>query len=214
MSCSVNLLPAVLVHARTRNNRARAWWIACGTLLTSVVGVWAARTASDRVDQRLDTQVAELTRESSQKAREIVLAKSEARQAIERLLRLEALLQYNRWPERYGILANTAPEGVFLAELTVKPEADASAPRLNPGGGPVSASTAGKVQAQKTTTGHKRFRIVGYAASHTEITTLLTAISNLPGCSDVQLVSAASDPKFKDFSIRFECAGLSIEGHP
>lgn len=217
MSCTVNLLPAALVHVRVRNDRARGWGLACGTMLTAIVGLWAGRIASDRVDQRLEAQAAELTRDTAEKSREVVVANSQALQAAQRLNRLAGLLRYSRWPERYERLAATAPTGIFLTELIVKPGADTEVVRPSPDTAVAGRSVARVADSQRSTPPElqtKQFRIVGYAANHGEIASLVAAISSLPGCSEVQLVSATSDAKFKDFSIRFECSGISREGNP
>lgn len=214
MNCSVNLLPVAMVHARNRLDRGRAWAVACGTALVAIVAVWTVRWVNDQIELRLLDHARAIARESADKTREIVLCRARAGESAARLVRLDMHSQRCRWPERYEQLAATAPAGVVLAELAVRPSTDVDpAAAVAKASSPLSPNAAPK-QVEPPRRTQQRFRVVGYAADHAQIAGLINALSALPGCSDIQLVSAVNDPRFPEYSVRFECTGVSEEATP
>jgi len=213
MRCSVNLLPAVHLHARARARRRAGWVTLCAACGALVAGGWVVQHLAGRALARLASRAGELDARTAEVQRRLVAAHTERG---ELLARLETVAQARRpqpWPPRLLQLTQTAPEGVFFTHFSAT-STDAHTP--NPG---VPARAVPSPQAGSTGPGERAplvqaVRIMGYAVDHAALIQLLNTLQNQRDWQQVELVRATLEPYQSRLAVAFEFDCRTQEGVP
>lgn len=191
----VNLLPYEQRVRRVRRQHRTRWIVACGAAaLLAIVGQIVQLSAQQAV-RGLTDRVATLTHERARAAERLKAAAATRDVLLEGLGMVSAACRPQPWPQRLAALAEAAPAGICLTDLTVEP--------------PGTAATNAKAQAGEAAPNVQRVRLTGYALDHATLNALLQRLQTLDGWGHVELTRAVAEPRQGRIIVAFE---LTCEG--
>jgi Tfp pilus assembly protein PilN len=209
MNCSVNLVPAARAEAHTLASRRRTWISVCvaGALLVALG--WTAQSVTRGALMRLKSQADAVDARRALVQSRILAADEQRGQLLARVKLIAAARRRQPWPARLIGLTRSAPEGVFLTQLSVsskpgeRPEPPAAAAR------PASAGRDTPLR-MPAVPAHV-VRLQGLALDHTALIQLLNALQSSPYWQHVELVRATSEPYAGRTVVAFEFECRSAE---
>lgn len=200
MSCSVNLVPAARLLARTRTRRRTAWVGVCTAAGVFLAAGWGLQHTAGGILTRLSVKVNALERQHAEGQRRLVVAAARRTQLLEQLRTIAEARRPQPWAHHLAALTLGAPDGVFLTAIKVTPAGTES-------------SSAGRTQSDDSDSSQAHaIRLLGYALDHSSLIQLLNVLQNLPGWQQVELVRATSEPYEGSSAVAFELACQTREG--
>ncbi len=102
MTYSVNLVPAIRLHARRRTRRMRAWLGACAGISVLLATGWGAERTAGVTLRRLAETVGGLEGQRTEAQRRLLVANGQRARLVEQLQTVVGARRPQLWPRRSG----------------------------------------------------------------------------------------------------------------
>lgn len=211
MTCSINLVPEVRLHARARVRRRMRWLVAAGLLASINLLIGLGHLAMYRSVQTSTRELEFVQGQRGDVERRLLTLHAQRDALLEQLERALRARQLQPWPGRLVRLHEIMPEGVFLTTLSLASEDEAPESR---GLRTVRPAGTGAVPANETRAGGARVELRGFAVDHPALLQFLQALRELPDWRVVELIRAEREPFGSGAAVAFDLLCQPREGSP